>query len=74
MDDQSFDFLFNAIAVATFAALLGTIIRAAMNPTPPKKECKPHSWSHHPETGKLTCIKPGCGYVAGTNKTEHGEY
>lgn len=74
MDDQTFDFLFNAIAVATFIALLATVMNSAMNPTPPKKRCSPHKWSIHPETNKLTCTEPGCGYVAGTNKTERGEY
>lgn len=72
MDDQTFDILFNAITIATVVALLVTLMRAGLNATPPTKECKPHKWSIHPATEKLTCTE--CSYVAGTNKTDTGQY
>ena len=69
MDDQSFDTLFNIITIMAFGALLGTLIRAAMNQKPPTKKCL-HKWSIDNRTTKLTCCD--CGFVAGS-ASEPGE-
>lgn len=54
------------LALSLFIASLGETKTEA-------KTCEgPHSWSTNPETEKLQCTR--CNYVAGTHKTESGEY
>lgn len=36
------------------------------------KPCRPHSWSIREQDDKYVCLN--CGYVAGTFKSENGEY
>lgn len=72
MEDQA-DVLLNFVLIGGFAILVGIAMNAMLKgETPKPKECKPHKWSHHPETHKLTCTE--CGYEAGTDKIEPRDY
>lgn len=58
--------------------ILARLVTLALGPTQQERvgriasSCPPHKWSIHPVTNKHQCTE--CDYVAGTYKTEHGEY